>query len=251
VQQAVASLPQRVPFERTRRTMGFHFVDHVSRDARTLADIGSLTAGAYTVRSTINPALQQAAEAALQEGLARYELSIGRQRYQGAEINLAETIKALESKDASAAPAWKRALEAARLPLYDVHWPAAVVIEKGKDKKTGANVLRVGLRDGRVLPLNAWEIARRDIKLHDVVRVQVIEQKSKGAVRADLRTPPSVQGGAVVLENKSGRILAMAGGFSYPLSQLNRATQAHRQPGSASSRSPILRRCRKGFSPIR
>ena len=35
-----------------------------------------------------------------------------------------------------------------------------------------------------------------------------------------------------MLENKTGRILAMAGGFSYPLSQLNRATQSHRQPGS-------------------
>ena len=44
---------------------------------------------------------------------------------------------------------------------------------------------------------------------------------------------PSVQGTVVVLENKTGRILAMAGGFSYPLSQLNRATQAQRQPGSA------------------
>ena len=58
-------------------------------------------------------------------------------------------------------------------------------------------------------------------------------RRAKATVRADLRTPPAVQGGAVVLENKTGRILAMAGGFSYPLSQLNRATQAHRQPGSA------------------
>jgi membrane peptidoglycan carboxypeptidase len=31
VQQAIASLPPRVPFERTRRTTGFHFVDHVRR----------------------------------------------------------------------------------------------------------------------------------------------------------------------------------------------------------------------------
>ena len=85
-----------VPFERIRRTTGFHFVDHVSRDARVLADIESLTAGGYTVRTTINPALQQATEAAFQEGLARYELSIGRQRYQGAEANLAGAVKALE-----------------------------------------------------------------------------------------------------------------------------------------------------------
>src|SRR5207244_2879461 len=41
------------------------------------------------------------------------------------------------------------------------------------------------------------------------------------------------QGGAIVLENKTGRILAMAGGFSYVASQLNRTTQSLRQPGSS------------------
>jgi len=123
------------------------------------------------------------------------------------------------------------------------------VIEKGRDKKTGANVLRVGLSDGRVLPLNAWEAARRDLKLYDVVRVRIAEQKGKGAVRADLRVPPSVQGDAVVLENRTGRILAMVGGFSYPLSQLNRVTQAHRQPGSAFKPLTYLAALSKGLQP--
>lgn len=251
VQQAIGSLPPTVAFQRPKRNTGFYFVDHLSRDARTLADIPSLTASTYTVRSTINAALQQATEAALQEGLARYELSTGRQRFQGPEANLAEAIKTLGASNAAdaAVPAWRRALEAVRLPLYDVQWPAAVVVEKGKDRKTGANVLRVGLADGRVLPLNAWEAARRDLKLYDVVRVRIIEQKDKGAVRADLRAPPTVQGGAVVLENKTGRILAMEGGFSYPLSQLNRTTQAHRQPGSAFKPLTYLAALAKGLQP--
>ena len=59
--------------------------------------------------------------------------------------------------------------------------------------------------------------------------------------RQDARATPApncacgrkVQGAALVLENKTGRILAMVGGFSYPLSQLNRTTQALRQPGSS------------------
>jgi len=252
MQQAVAALPRRVAFERPRRNTGFYFVDHLSRDARTLADIESLTASTYTVRSTINPALQQAAEAALQEGLARYEWNTGRQSLQAAESNLAEAVKTLEktsAPNAAATPAWRRALEAARLPLYDVQWPAALVIEKGKDRKSGAIALKVGLADGRVLSLNAWEAARRDLKLYDVVRVRIIEQKGKGAVRADLRTPPSVQGAAVVLENKTGRILAMVGGFSYPLSQLNRTTQAHRQPGSAFKPLTYLAAMSKGLQP--
>jgi len=53
----------------------------------------------------------------------------------------------------------------------------------------------------------------------------------------------------VVLENKSGRILAMAGGFSYPLSQLNRATQAMRQPGSTIKPLSYLAALGKGLQP--
>ncbi|SCZ14401.1 penicillin-binding protein 1A [Microvirga guangxiensis] len=250
MQQAVAALPSRIAFQRPRRDSGFYFTDHLDRDARTLAGIDKLTSGSYTVRSTINAALQKAADAALQEGLARYEMSIGRQKFQAAEANLAEAIKVLDGKnDDAGTPAWRRALENARLPLYDVRWPAAIVIETGRDRKTGANVLRVGLSDGRVLSLNAWDAARRDLKLYDVVRVRIIEQKGKGAVRADLRVPPSVQGGAVVLENKTGRILAMVGGFSYPLSQLNRVTQAHRQPGSAFKPLTYLAALSKGLQP--
>ena len=60
---------------------------------------------------------------------------------------------------------------------------------------------------------------------------------------------PVVQGMVVVLENKSGRILAMSGGFSYPLSQLNRATQAVRQPGSAIKPLSYLAALGKGLQP--
>jgi membrane carboxypeptidase/penicillin-binding protein len=53
----------------------------------------------------------------------------------------------------------------------------------------------------------------------------------------------------VVLENKTGRILAMSGGFSYPLSQLNRATQSVRQPGSAIKPLSYLAALGKGLQP--
>jgi membrane carboxypeptidase/penicillin-binding protein len=86
-----------------------------------------------------------------------------------------------------------------------------------------------------------------------VVFVRVVEArgdaKSKTAARAELRVRPIVQGSAVVLENKTGRILAMTGGFSYPLSQLNRATQAQRQPGSAIKPLSYLAALRAGLQP--
>src|SRR6516165_5591925 len=71
-------LPTLVPYERPRRDIGFHFVDQVAREAKSIAGIEAITANSYTVRSTINPQLQRAVEAALQEGLSRYERSSGR-----------------------------------------------------------------------------------------------------------------------------------------------------------------------------
>jgi penicillin-binding protein 1A len=139
-------------------------------------------------------------------------------------------------------PAWQQALEAARPPLYDVHWPSAIVLS------TGGN-LRVGLADGRVLPLgSAGAAGRRGLNLYDVIFVKVSEGKGRQA-RAELRVRPTVEGATVVLDNKTGAILAMVGGFSYPVSQLNRVTQSRRQPGSSLKPFTYLAALRAGLQP--
>jgi penicillin-binding protein 1A len=246
---ASAGVPTLVAFERPRRDIGFHFTDQLAREARTIAGVEGLTAQTYTVRSTIIPQIQRAAEVALQEGLARYEMSAGRVQAQGAEANLGDAVRRIEAQRQSAGdkPAWQQALANVRLPLYDVHWPQAVVVEE----KSGN--LRVGLADGRIVPLTGPRNAMRTLKLHDVVYVRLTETrgaKGKAAVaRAELRVRPSVQGAAVVLENRTGRVLAMAGGFSYPLSQLNRVTQSQRQPGSAIKPVSYLAALARGLQP--
>ena len=74
-------------------------------------------------------------------------------------------------------------------------------------------------------------------------------QAPGAAAQAQLRVRPTVQGAALVLENKTGRILAMAGSFSYPLSQLNRTSQTQRQPGSAIKPLTYLTALQKGLQP--
>jgi len=272
---ALGAPPKLVAYRLPRRDTGFHFVDFVGREAK--ADgVTSLTARSYTVHSTIDAQLQRDTEAALQEGLARYELSTGRMQFRGPEANIGEAVRKLESDNRagmSAAmptgtPAWQQALQAARLPLYDVHWTAAVVLSKGGGKK-GDDTIRVGLPDGRVLPLAVWSAAiRRSLGLYDVVYVHVVASKAvegrSGETRsrsksntsaapsggqAQLRVRPTVQGAALVLENKTGRILAMAGSFSYPLSQLNRVAQSQRQPGSAMKPLTYLTALEHGLQP--
>lgn len=290
-----------VPYHRITRNSGFYMLDQIEREARGLPGVESLTAASATVKSTIRPALQEATETALQDGLARYESRTGRAKFEGPETNLAEAIAKLAKADAKEAnakaeddgdgapaasdaaakssadakagttagepagkpagkavakkplprpdprpdPAWQRALEEARLPLYDVHWVPAVVVDTG-GQKGGP---KVGLADGRVMPLSVPSAAiRRALSQWDVVYVDVAERRGKAA-RASLRIRPSVQGGVVVLENKTGRILAMAGGFSYPLSQLNRTTQTRRQPGSSLKPFTYLAALHKGLQP--
>ena len=238
-------------FSRPRRTTGFHLVDEIGREARAVAGIGRLTAHSFEVRSTIRPDLQRAAEAALQEGLAQYEQNNGRVEFQGAETNLAEAIKTLEANPPPEwrKPTWLAALERVRMPLYDVHWSPALVVEK-KAFQSGFESIRVGLRDGRVLPLSTWGSSTRGkIRLYDVVYVKVVEGKGKQAPRAELRVRPIVQGAAVVLQNKTGRVLAMVGSFSYPLSQLNRVTQSQRQPGSSLKPMTYLAALSHGLQP--
>jgi len=260
--QALAAPAKLAAYQPPRRDAGFHFVDFVDREAK--ADgISNLTADPYTVHSTINAQLQHDTEAALQEGLARYELSMGRIQFRGPEANIVDAVRKLEVDNHAGIPAWQQALQALHLPLYDVHWTPAVVVLKGGD-----DAIRVGLADGRILPLAAWTASiRRSLSLYDVVYVHVGEgkatpAKTKGKYgsggtagvpqtiqQAQLRVRPTVQGAALVLENRTGRILAMAGSFSYPLSQLNRAAQTQRQPGSAMKPLTYLTALQHGLQP--
>ncbi len=220
--------------------------------------------------------MQRDAEAALQEGLAHYEIADGRVQFQrpGGQHRRRDAEARAQTANAPAAPRHRPvaagAARALRLPLYDVHWAPAVVLDKGGKRGDGA--IRVGLADGRVLPLNACtRQIRRALNLYDVVYVRVIEARpattdkagsdrarqaagrrraipATGA-QAQLRVRPTVQGAALVLENKTGRILAMAGSFSYPLSQLNRTAQTQRQPGSAMKPLTYLTALQKGLQP--
>ena len=251
VGRGLPALPAMVAYERPRRDIGFHFVDQVAREAKSVAGLETITANSYTVRSTINPQLQRAVETTLQEGLSRYERSAGRVQFVSPEARLGKAVQRAdaERKAGDKRPAWQVALATARLPLYDVHWTPAIVVEKpGGGKKNEA--WRVGLADGRVLPFSVDNaVAQRKLAVYDVVLVRVTDGKGKAAARAELRVRPIVQGAVVVLENKTGRILAMSGGFSYPLSQLNRTSQAMRQPGSAIKPLSYLAALGKGLQP--
>ena len=66
------------------------------------------------------------------------------------------------------------------------------------------------------------------LKVGDVVYVKNINQN-----RFELKQLPKINGGIVVMDPYTGRVVALSGGFSFKNSEFNRASQALRQPGSA------------------
>lgn len=77
----------------------------------------------------------------------------------------------------------------------------------------------------------------------------ITDQLLKQALVLDLRQVPLVNGGLIVMDPHTGRVLAMAGGWSYNHSEFNRTMQAYRQPGSAVKPFVYLTALENGYTP--
>ena len=224
------------------------FTEEVRRQlVRELGEDGFYQGG-LSVRTTVDPRLQQLADRALRRGLAAYDRD--RQGWRG-------PLGTLDL--AAAGDGWPQAL-AVFDPGFELDdWRLAVVREARRGEAL------IGFADGSTatLPFSqmSWatpelgpgqfgrrpEAATDVVKAGDVIVVETV-QTDNGATWA-LRQRPSVEGALVALDPHTGRVLAMAGGFSFRQSQFNRATQAWRQPGSSFKPFIYLAALEQGFTP--
>ena len=212
--------------DNTRIDSAAYFNEEVRRKLLSLYGEDQLYGGGLSVRTTLDPHLQELARDALVRGLVNFDQSKG---YRGPIKNLdigedwGSTVFSVE-------------------PLWDVpEWKVAIVLEME------TNEAKIGIRprpgvDGKVsgeritgqLPGREmqWLAPKlnRVLKVGDVIFVEPVEGKD-GIYT--LRQIPKVEGALVAMDPETGRVFAMVGGFSFANSQFNRATQALRQPGSS------------------
>ena len=82
------------------------------------------------------------------------------------------------------------------------------------------------------------------LSINDIIYVKKIKNN-----QWSLKQLPKINGGIVVMDPYTGRVLAMVGGFSFKLSEFNRVTQAYRQPGSAFKPFVYAAALENGFTP--
>ena len=228
-----------------------HFTDEIRRQLSRDFGEAEFFTGGLSIRSTLDPDLQDRAAAALRDGLEDYDRSRGRWRGTGVTVEAA----ALEEE-----AQWQDALAAADLPRDVDGWHLAVVL--GFED----TLARIGVEnkprdpDTDVIPLDAMDWAARPgqprpdvpgdlLRVGEVVHVRPERDGDGMLTHYSLRQVPEVQGAFVAMDVNTGRVLAMQGGFSYQGSVFNRATQATRQPGSSFKPFVYAAALDSGYSP--
>ncbi|HCM83343.1 MAG TPA: penicillin-binding protein, partial [Rhodospirillaceae bacterium] len=209
-----------------------YFAEEVRRELVTKYGESAAYQGGLTVRTTLDPQLQEMATRALRDGLMAYDARRGWHGVIGKITNMRQ---------------WLSGLKAIEKPKGAGHWQPAVIM--GVEK----NYAVIGLPSGQLsrIQKDNFAIARGQLAAGQVVLVSP-EKNDKDIVVPNsyvLRQIPIVQGGIAVIDPQTGRILAMTGGFSHDISVYNRATQAMRQPGSSFKPFVYLAALEQGFAP--
>ena len=89
---------------------------------------------------------------------------------------------------------------------------------------------------------NKW-LLKENFFLGDIFFIEIIDEELV------IRQIPKVNGAIIAIDPHTGKVLALSGGFSFQLSQFNRATQAKRQPGSAFKPFVYISALKEGYNP--
>ncbi len=266
---------QAMPLETVRRLRGAeytaaaYFVEELRRELVTEYGDDALYQGGLSIRSTIDTQLQLQAQEALQNGLEAYDR---RHPYRGPFAQIEAT-----GNDAI------RELDELKLPGGSGTWEAGLVTKISGDEVT------LTLKDKATITLEPDDVTwandtyeredgstglkRGDVVLAEFTRTFLKSEEAESPTaregstqseeeggpageplavpqgNATLRQVPVVDGALIAIDPHTGRILAMAGGYSFWKSQFNRVTQAERQPGSSFKPFVYAAALENGYTP--
>ncbi|WP_338022622.1 penicillin-binding protein 1A [Bartonella australis] len=215
-----------------------YFTEEVRRRLISRYGVKALYEGGLSVRTTLNPRLQRIARRALRNGLIKFDHSLG---WRGAYKHIDEKsdwgVELADIVGLSDVPEWRLAvilsisdseikigLQPQREVSGFVSKKREIAVLSGAESRWALHI--VNKNGSRKTVDNLSQILR----VGDVIFVEKIP--NKGDVYR-LQQIPEVEGAIVAMEPQTGRVLAMIGGFSFAVSEFNRATQAYRQPGSS------------------
>jgi penicillin-binding protein 1A len=189
-----------------------YYIEDVRKNVIDILTYDKVYNQGFNINTPINLEFQRVATETLRNGLVSYDKRKG---WRGA----------LTNKNYS--KNWNNNLKKFKLE-NSINWELAIV---KKLNKFSAEIQTENKQDGKIKFEDiSWTKKEFDqlLKIGDIIYVNKINDKTYS-----LKQLPKINGGIVVMDPYTGRVLALSGGFSFKKSEFNRSTQALRQPGSA------------------
>lgn len=237
--QAALKQPLRFKASKQSRDLSADFVAEIVREKLYEQYQEEIYSSGIKVYTTIRKVNQEAANAAVRQGILDYDLRHG---YRGPEKVL--NIEELVSSDK------KNALDTALddIETFSDFIPAIITNISPKaiqlHTKLGDDieVTGKGLAFVEKMLLNK-DPSKQLLKVGAVVRII-----KNGDVWRIVQLP-QVESGLIALDPENGAIRALVGGFDFNLSKFNHVTQARRQPGSSFKPFIYSAALEKGYTP--
>lgn len=237
--------------ERTARSNSIapYFIEEVRQHLEKEYGATRLYEDGLSVHTTLDARLQVAANKAIANGLRTHDK---RQGFRAPERNILDEVDIEADTEAA---------EQALLSYEDSRWVLAmgaddivpaVVTSVDRDAmqvRFGPYTTTVVPKGLRALPSGGTEgfrgigrtPANQLVRPGDLIEIKITaldttdsngNELARPTIEAELEQEPLAEGALLAIENQTGRILAMVGGYNFERSKFNRATQAHRQLGS-------------------
>lgn len=229
--------PLTLNVQAARNELGSYFVEEVRKYLERTYGTEAVHERGLRVYTTMNASVQKAATRAVQDGLHTYERRRG---WTGKLTNIFTaklgTIENYEHPD------WRRPIEVGDY----IHGLVLSVDDRSATIKLGR--YRAALTAGNV----AWtgrQSPKQLLKIGDLALFH-IEELASTLAKVRLEQKPRAQAALVVIENSTGEVKALVGGYSFEESKFNRATQAMRQVGSSFKPYLYTTAIEEGYTPF-
>jgi penicillin-binding protein 1A len=213
-----------------------YFLEEVRKELEGRYGAKQIYENGLSIQTGLDLRLQEAATRALDDGLRRIDKRRGFRKPRRNVVTEGHTIEAFRQ------PRWDRAMREGDIV------PAVVVDVEAGNIRARAGALSVTIdRKG-----SAWagRPAGQLVTRGDLIEARLLTlDPAAQAATGQLEQPPVVEGAVLALDNRSGQVRAMIGGYSFERSKFNRATQAYRQVGSAFKPIVYTAAIDRGYTP--
>ncbi len=189
-----------------------YYIEDVRKNIIEILSYEKVYNQGFNINTPINLELQKIATDSLRDGLVAYDKRKGWRGPLINKTNIKNWSNDLEKYDLESSIDWNIAI------VKKITKFSAEIETKDRTK---------GLIEFQDISWTKKEFNEL-LKKGDVIYVKHIKEN-----KYSLKQIPKINGGIVVMDPYTGRVLALSGGFSFKSSEFNRVSQALRQPGSA------------------